>query len=92
MASEVKLITSTALICTGKCRIKSATLAAGADAATAAIEDSTAGSGTVFLRLAAVTGTTASWTAADPGGKFVKNGIYAVITGTTPGLSVEFDV
>jgi hypothetical protein len=91
MASNLKRITSTGLICTGKCRLKSAVLQGGSANSTALIEDSTAGSGTVILGLAAVIGTSASWAAADPEGVFVSVGIYATLAGTGGTLSVEYD-
>lgn len=91
MASNLRRITATGVICTGKCRLKSAVLQGGSANSTALIEDSAAGGGTVILGLAAVIGDSAAWTAADPEGVFVTTGIYATLAGTGAALSVEYD-
>lgn len=91
MASSLKRLTASGLVCTGKCRLKSVALEGGSANSTVRIDDSTNGSGTVVVGLAAVIGTTANWTASDPQGVFVGTGIYATLAGTGAGVTVEFD-
>lgn len=91
MASRMKTVTATGAIKAGRGFCKSAVLAAGADAASVVLDNSAAGSGTVFLKLIAAAGASAVWTANDREGVYVDGGIYATVTGTTPSISVEYE-
>jgi hypothetical protein len=63
-----------------------AVLTAAGDTATAIIYDNTAGSGTVVLKLATAANTTTAFTL--PNGITLANGAHAVLTGTTPSLTL----
>jgi hypothetical protein len=92
VATRLESAVATAKIQDGNLWLKSVTLAAGADAATVIIDDSTDGSGTDLLKLAAPAGETATWVTGDRGeGVFIGNALYATITGTTPFVSFEFE-
>lgn len=91
MASNLKSATATGALISGDARLKSAALMGGSAAATLVLDDSTDGTGTVELRLAAGIGTTAVWTAADPEGVLFGTGIYATLTGAGAAVSIEYE-
>lgn len=89
MASQLKRQTATGLVAGGKRQLKGVLLEGGATASTVAIDDSAAGGGPVLLRLAAAAGTSERRKAADREGVLVSAGIYATLTGTGAGVTVE---
>lgn len=91
MASNLKQRTTTGAFVTGDYRLKSVVLAAGSDAATLVIDDSTDGSATDLLKLTAAANTVAVWTAADPEGVMFGTAIHGTFTGTSPAASIEYD-
>lgn len=83
-----KHTTAAVLVKTGPCGLFSVTLAGAGDAATCTIYDNTAGSGTVVVKLRALTGETVVWQPARP--VSMSLGIYVALTGTTPDISVAY--
>lgn len=91
MASRLKKVTATGKIIDGPVRLKSVVLAAGSDAATAIIDDSTDGAGTDLLKLVAPAGDTAVWTSGDKHGVYLGTAAYTTLTGTGPHLTIEYE-
>ena len=86
---ESKVLTSSGAVKSAAGRVSAVSLAAGSDAATVILDDSTGGSGTAKWKLAAVTGMGDS-IAFDPPILFAV-GIYATLTGTAPAVSVAYE-
>jgi hypothetical protein len=92
VATRLTLRSSDGAAYTGNARLKSVVLTAGSDAATVTIDDSTDGNGTDLLTLKAAANATVSWTAGDPDGVFFTTGIYTDVSGTSPSVTVEYEV
>lgn len=90
--SILKQVAATGDVITGAdaYRLHSVTLAAAADAASVVIKDTSSGS--AIMTLKAAIGATASWVAGDPEGVFIGTTIHATVTGTSPAVSVEYDM
>jgi len=84
-----KCITASAAIKSGVGSLIAAVITAGVDAATVTLYDNTEGSGTVLCKLAVAANTTAPPVIFPDGIPFM-TGCYAVITGTTPTVTVEY--
>jgi len=91
MASKLSQVAASAKVADGRVWLKSITLAAGADAASVVVDDSTDGSGSDLLTLKAAAGTTATWRSGDKQGVFFGTALYAAITGTAPAVSFEYE-
>lgn len=77
-----------AAIKSGPGMLHGAVLTAAGDTATLILYDNTAGSGTILLKLSAVTNTSAVVTFPAP--VVFGTGCYAALTGTTPSATVAF--
>jgi len=91
MASNLKNVSATGVIKTGKGVLKSVALQGGSANSTVSVRDDTSGSGTVILSLAAVIGNSATWTAGDRQGVPFVNGIHVTLAGTGAAVSVEYE-
>lgn len=89
MNNYTKVMTASGLAYTGATEVYSIVLAAGSDAATVIIYDWTDATGTRAIKLSAAAGTSAIYTPTDT--LKIKSGIYVVLTGTSPALTVQFD-
>lgn len=87
--SNCKVLTESGAVKSANGRVSAVTLAAGSDAATVILDDSTDGSGTDKWKLAAATGTSESISFPEP--LLFGTGIYATITGTSPAVSVAYE-
>ena len=79
---------ASAAIKTGPGMLHGCVLTAAGDTATVILYDNTAGSGTVLLKLSAVTNTSVAVTFPAP--VVFGTGCYAAATGTTPSITVAF--
>ena len=84
-----KALTATGAIKAGPGYVHAITLAAGSDAATVTLDDSTAGGGTDVYVLAAAATDGNSVTFPVP--IYFAVGIYATLTGTGPAVSVAYE-
>jgi len=88
--AKIKRLTASGAIKASKGLVYGVTLAAGSDAATVTLENSTDGSGSDdLLELAAVANS--SEVAMFPAPVWFTTGIYANITGTAPAVSVLYE-
>lgn len=91
MASNLVRVAATGQVGAAGDRIlKSVVLHGGSAASSVSVTDSTDGSGTVLLSLAAPIADSAVWTAADPDGVRFGTGIFATLAGT--GASASFEI
>ncbi len=88
MAGFTKERTTSGQVTTGLATVQGATLTAGADAASAALYDNTAGSGNPIVTLKASANTTVN--ASFPEGIRIDIGVYATLTGTSPSVFVHY--
>jgi hypothetical protein len=86
---ESKVLTSSGAVKSGAGRVSAISLAAGSDAATVIVDDSTDGSGTDKWKLVAVANAGDSITFPEP--ILFGVGIYATLTGTGPAVSVAYE-
>jgi len=84
-----KVLTSTGAVKSAPGRVSAISLAAGSDAATVTLDDSTGGSGTNKWKLAAAAGAGDSISFPEP--VLFGTGIYATLTGTDPAVSVAYE-
>lgn len=84
-----KVLTSSGAVKSGAGRVAAISLAAGSDAATVIIDDSTDGNGTDRWKLAAAAGAGDSISFPEP--LLFGTGIYASLTGTGPAVSVSYE-
>ncbi len=91
MASNLKNVSATGVIKTGKGVLKSVALQGGSANSTVAVRDDTSGSSAVILSLAAVIGSSAVWTAGDARGVPVSVGIHVTLAGAGAVVSVEYE-
>lgn len=92
MATRLIRVTATGAAYQGPCTLVSVTLQGGSANSTALIQNTTAGSGTDILGLAAVTGTTAAWRTGDARGVPLTTGVYVTLAGTGASCTVEVRV
>lgn len=88
-AHGLKQLAATGAVKAGPGLVSAVVLAAGADAATVVLDDSTAGGGTDVLKLSAVANGSAAISFPRP--VYFSVGIYATLTGTGPVLSVAYE-
>jgi len=86
---ESKVLTSSGVVKAAPGRVSAISLAAGTDAATVILDDSTDGNGTDKWKLAALTGDGDSISFPEP--LLFGVGIYATITGAAPAVSVAYE-
>lgn len=92
MATKLVQVTASGAAYTGGCRLKSAHLTAGSGAAGSAIlDDSTDGTATDLLKLAAPTGGGDNWASPDSEGVLFTTGVYVTLAGTGAMASVEIE-
>jgi hypothetical protein len=84
-----KVLTSSGAVKSGAGRVGAISLAAGSDAATVILDDSTGGSGTNKWKLAAIANGGDSISFPEP--ILFGTGIYATLTGTGPAVSVSYE-
>lgn len=84
-----KVVTETGAVKAAPGRVGAISLAAGSDAATVVIDDSTDGSGTAKWKLAAIANAGDSISFPEP--LLFGTGIYATLTGTGPAVSVSYE-
>lgn len=91
MASNITNLSATGTAVTGKGYLKSVALQGGSANSTVSLRDNTAGSGTVILSLAALTGTSAIWASPDRRGVQFTTGIHATLAGTAAAVTIEYE-
>lgn len=91
MASTLKRAAATGKIADGPVYLKSVALQAAAANATALLQDTTAGSGTDVLGLAALANGSAVWAAGDPDGVLFAKGLYLTLAGADAAVAVEYE-
>lgn len=84
-----KVLTESGAVKSANGRVSAITLAAGSDAATVILDDSTDGSGTDKWKLAAVANSSESVSFPEP--LLFGTGIYATLTGTAEAVSVAYE-
>lgn len=91
MATRLEQVSATGKVQDGSLWLKSVVLAGGSAAATLLIQDTTDGSGTDVLKLAAATGDSAVWQSPDSEGVYFANAIYATLSGAGAVASFEYE-
>jgi len=91
MASNLKNVSATGVIKTGKGVLKSVALQGGSANSTVAVRDGVDGTPAVILALAAVIGNSATWTAGDRQGVPFVTGLHVTLAGTGAAVSVEYE-
>jgi len=91
MATRLEQASATGKVQDGPLWLKSAILAGGSAAATLLVQDTTDGSGTDVLKLAAPIGDSAVWQSPDNEGVYFANAIYATLGGTGAVATFEYE-
>lgn len=86
---ESKVLTSSGAVKSAAGRVSAITLAAGSNAASVIVDDSTDGSGTDKWKLSAIANHGNGITFPEP--VLFGTGIYATLTGTGPAVSVAYE-
>lgn len=92
MAARLKRVVATGLAQAGPCWLKSVTVTGAGVAATALIQDSSAGGGTDVLGINAPIGDTGEWTCGDEEGVWFVTGVYVTLGGAGASCSIEVEV